>query len=77
MSGEAYWAYQSAFPTPDFAEVPIGCFSGSEREWQQLSPGYRREIVRSFKKMPNYERLERMNRVDTKADVQINAREIL
>ena len=77
MSGEKYWTYQSSFPTPSFNELPEGCFKGTEAQWFQLSPGMRREIVRSFKKLPDYQRLERSALTDKKAEVQIRAREML
>lgn len=77
MSGESYWTYQSSFPTPSFAELPAGCFKGTEEQWFQLSPGMRREIVRSFKKLPDYERLDRQARQDKKAETQCKAREAL
>jgi hypothetical protein len=77
MSGEKYWTYQSSFPTPSFEELPEGCFGGTEAQWFQLSPGMRREIVRSFKKLPDYERLQRQAVTTKKAETQIKAREAL
>ena len=77
MSGEKYWTYQSSFPTPSFEELPEGCFGGTEAQWFQLSPGMRREIVRSFKKQPDYERLQRQVIVDKKAETRSRAREAL
>lgn len=50
MAGEAYWTYKAATPTPKFDEIPKGAFRGTETEWQSLSPGMRREIVRQFKR---------------------------
>ena len=77
MSGEKYWTYQSSFPTPSFWELPEGCFGGTEAQWFQLSPGMRREIVRSFKKLPDYERIERSALLSRKIGTQIKAREAL
>lgn len=77
MSGESYWTYQSAFVTPTFEELPEGCFRGTEAQWHQLSPGMRREIVRSFKNLPDYQRLERQALWTKKVETQIKAREAL
>lgn len=49
MANERYWTYQAGH-TPSFGEVPAGCFNGTENDWHKLSPGMRREIVRSFSK---------------------------
>lgn len=54
MAGESYWTYRSAFETPTLEEakaagaVPA---SSTEAEWIKLSPGMRREIVRSKVKL--------------------------
>jgi hypothetical protein len=48
MADESYWSYRASSPTPEYSEVPEGAFKGSEKEWYALSPGMRREIVRSF-----------------------------
>lgn len=46
-----YHAWKPASPTPTHAEaVELGAFKGTEEQWFQLSPGMRREIVRSFRK---------------------------
>lgn len=50
MADEAYWTYRSGIPTPDFADVPAVMFNGTRKNWESLSPGMRREIVRSFNK---------------------------
>jgi hypothetical protein len=45
----SYWTYQAG-DIPTYAEaVAIGAVAAgsSEAEWERLSPGYRREIVRS------------------------------
>ena len=47
---ESYWTYQPSVPTPAFSEIPPGIFSGTRAEWESLSPGMRREIVRSTAK---------------------------
>jgi len=43
---EKYWRYKSASPTPDHADIPIGTFSGDKHSWEQLTPGFRRTILR-------------------------------
>lgn len=50
----SFWSYQAGSPTPSAAEaVALGAFRGTDHEWQQLSPGMRREIVRSnLKRQP-------------------------
>lgn len=45
-----YWTYQASSETPDYANVPDGAFRGTREQWESLSPGMRREIVRSFLK---------------------------
>lgn len=46
-----YVPWKSCEPTPTHAEaVALGAFAGSEQEWFQMSPGFRREIVRNFKR---------------------------
>lgn len=47
----SFWSYQAASDTPRFESLPEGCFSGSKDQWESLSPGMRREIVRSFEKL--------------------------
>lgn len=49
MANESYWTYQAGH-VPTVAELPAGCFKGDQSEWQKLSPGMRREILRSFQK---------------------------
>ena len=77
MSEESYWTYKPDSPTPSFCELPEGCFKGTEAQWFQLSPGMRREIVRSFKKLPDYVRLQRQSIMDKTAQTQIKARKAL
>ena len=48
---QSYWTYEAP-PTPTHAEaVEAGAFKGTEAEWHQLTPGMRREIVRTAKKL--------------------------
>lgn len=47
---EPYWAHKSG-PTPTVAELPPGAFAGSQREFESLSPGMRREIARTAEKL--------------------------
>lgn len=42
---EKYWSYRAP-PTPEIKDLPPGSFKGSEKEWNQLSPGMRRTIWR-------------------------------
>ncbi len=44
-----FWSYKAP-DTPRYEDLPAGAFSGTKEGWEQLSPGMRREIVRSFKK---------------------------
>lgn len=49
---QSFWTYQSCEPTPSHSEaVALGAFKGSEADWFKLSPGFRREIVRTTKHM--------------------------
>lgn len=49
-----YTSWKPCEPTPSHAEaVALGAFSGTEDQWHQLSPGFRREIVRTFRKTAN------------------------
>jgi hypothetical protein len=44
-----FWTYQAATPTPTLAEalaVKAIAPGTTEREWNQLTPGMKREIVR-------------------------------
>lgn len=48
---DSFWTYRAATPTPDFADVSTDAFFGGTRdEWEALSPGMRREIVRTHEK---------------------------
>ncbi len=50
MADESYWTYKAATPTPSYAEAWSKGFNGTEQQWYSLSPGMRREIIRSFNK---------------------------
>jgi hypothetical protein len=51
MARTRHVAWKPASPTPSYAEaVELGAFAGTEDQWHQMSPGFRREIVRSFRK---------------------------
>lgn len=43
---EGYWTRKGP-PLPEARDLPEGEFSGNERDWQSLSPGYRRTIWRN------------------------------
>lgn len=46
-----YVAWKPCEPTPSWQEATeIGAFKGNEDEWHRLTPGMRREIVRSYRK---------------------------
>jgi hypothetical protein len=50
---EPYWTYRASEPTPSLREaIEAGAIAAntSEREWHQLTPGMRREIVRGAKR---------------------------
>lgn len=47
---KSFWTYQQSEPAPDYSEIPAGAFAGTRQQWEALSPGFRREIVRSFKR---------------------------
>lgn len=53
MAGESYWTYQAATATPTLAEaIEAGAIrpDTTEAAWLSLTPGMRREIVRTAKK---------------------------
>jgi len=53
MADEWYWAYQTATKTPTHAEaLALGAIRSdmTEEQWRSLTPGMRREIVRSHLK---------------------------
>ena len=43
---EPYWTYKAP-PTPTVDELPPGAFAGTQRDFEKLSPGMRREIARA------------------------------
>jgi len=50
MADEAYWMYKAASLTPTYGEAwTLRAFNGTEQQWNSLSPGMRREIVRQAK----------------------------
>lgn len=46
MTNESYWTYRASTPTPQ--DAPEGLLI-NRQEWEQLSPGMRREIERQWK----------------------------
>lgn len=50
---ESYWTYRASEPTPTLAEaIAAGAISPdtTDTQWHQLSPGFRREIMRTTAK---------------------------
>jgi hypothetical protein len=45
-----YWTYKVTELTPDVWDLPPGVFNGTQNDWCKLSPGMRREILRSWKR---------------------------
>lgn len=43
---EDYWTYKAGTPTPDYDDLAPETFDGTREDWESLSPGMRREIVR-------------------------------
>lgn len=53
MADEWYWTYKAATKTPTHAEaLALGAIRSdmTEEQWRSLTPGMRREIVRSHLK---------------------------
>jgi hypothetical protein len=48
---KSFWSYQSDFPTPTVADLPAGSFNGTQEDFETLSPGMRREILRRAAKI--------------------------
>jgi hypothetical protein len=48
---KSFWTYQSSEPTPRVDELPAGTFIGTQEQWEQFSPGMRREIARQARKI--------------------------
>jgi len=49
----SFWTYQASEPTPSLAEaIELKAISKdtTEQAWDRLSPGFKREIVRSAKR---------------------------
>jgi hypothetical protein len=44
---ERFWTYQPSFETPRVEDLPPGYFNGTQQQFEQLSPGMRREIARA------------------------------
>lgn len=51
MADENYWTYRSSSPTPNVTDLPSGTFSGTQEQWETLSPGMHREIARQARKI--------------------------
>jgi hypothetical protein len=49
-SPKDFWSYQASETTPHVSELPEGTFKGTQQEFEQLSPGMRREIARQAKR---------------------------
>lgn len=53
MADELYWTYKAATKTPTHAEaLALGAIRSdmTEEQWHSLTPGMRREIVRSHER---------------------------
>lgn len=90
MSEETYWSWKPGSPTPSFAGLPEGCFKGTQKQFESLSPGMRREILRDFQRrekqrynalvsqtFEDFERADRRQLLDRKAEVQLAAKQRL
>ena len=53
MADEAYWTYKASSPTPSYEKAWMLGVKGTEQQWYSLSPGMRREIVRSIQRHPS------------------------
>jgi predicted Fe-S protein YdhL (DUF1289 family) len=82
---ESYWLFKAP-PTPELCDLPAGTFSGDERAWESLSPGYRRTIWQEAVKRRDRQQsavaadVDRLARADAKhlqSQSQIAAREAL
>lgn len=51
---EKYWTYRIG-PIPEVKDLPKGAFAGTEADFQKLSPGFRREILRAALKIKERE----------------------
>jgi hypothetical protein len=56
MAEESYWTYKTSSPTPSLEEA-IRCGAiqenSTEFDWYKLTPGMRREVVRSHLRRTN------------------------
>ena len=90
MADESYWTWKAASPTPTFGELPAGCFKGTQQQFESLSPGMRREILRDHQRrekakyadlvMSKFEDAEHADRREQRnraAEVNAKAREAL
>jgi len=53
MADDSYWTYKAASPTPSVEEaIAAGAINATttEAQWCKLSPGMRREVVRSHER---------------------------
>lgn len=53
MANESYWTYRASEATPTLQDaIAAGAIAANttETQWHQLSPGMRREILRTVKK---------------------------
>ena len=55
MADEPYWTYRAATPTPSYTDAvhagAVNPATMTEAGWQSLTPGMRREIVRTHAKL--------------------------
>lgn len=54
---KSFWTYQSSTPVPSLEEaVELGAIAANttQKEWDKLTPGMKREIVRSKRKQDAY-----------------------
>jgi len=50
MKTNSFWSYQSSTPTPHVSDLPDAALLGTQEQFEQLSPGMRREILRTAQK---------------------------
>jgi len=48
-----YWT-RKAPPIPEVHDLPPGTFNGTQEQFEQLSPGMRREILRSAQRTKKF-----------------------
>lgn len=73
MADERYWTYQAGSPTPAYVQVPVEVFRGTQAQWEALSPGMRREIVREFTKRKQREKAAELSQLqrDSELDAEL------